>query len=79
MDAKTRAKAKRAAEIAGELYRLLDDLRKNLSNREDFAGYILVNDVHEYVYGRRSQGEDVMSKLQAVASMGEKEKNDVRK
>ena len=74
----TRVKARRASEIAGELYRLLDDLRKELASRGDFAGYYLANDIHDYVFGRKST-EDVLGKLQAIATMGEKEKQDVRK
>jgi hypothetical protein len=71
MDAKTRDKAKRAAEIAGELYRLLDQLQKELPASRDFAGYLLVTDVKEAVFGRKST-EDVLGKLSAVATMGEK-------
>jgi hypothetical protein len=75
MDAKTRAKAKRAAVIAGELYNLLDELMRELSSAPDFAGYILARDVQEYVFGRKST-EDVLGKLQAISTMGEKQKND---
>lgn len=71
MDAKTRAKAQRASQIASELYKLLDDLQNELSNREDFAGYLLVTDVKNVVFGRKST-EDVLGKLSAVATMGEK-------
>jgi len=78
MDDKTRAKADRASEIAGELYRLLDDLKKELSNERDFAGYYLVTDVHDYVFGRKS-AEDVLGKLHAVATMGKRSDEDVRK
>jgi hypothetical protein len=78
MNAETRAKAARAATIASELYNLLDELQRELSSAPDFAGYILARDVQDYVFGRKST-EDVLGKLQAIASMGEKEKQDVRK
>jgi hypothetical protein len=69
MKAKTRNTAKRASTAAGELRRLLDDLSKELSeSRGDYAGYVLVNDVKEAIFGRNS---DVLTKLSAVASMGE--------
>jgi hypothetical protein len=67
----TRVKARRASEIAGELYRLLDDLRKELGVREDFAGYLLVTNLHDRIFGRKSDGLDVLSSLIAVSQMGE--------
>lgn len=71
MTEQTRAKAQRASEIAGELYRLLGELQSELSgsDRGDFAGYLLVTDVRERVFGRKSE-EDVLAKLHAVATMG---------
>lgn len=71
MRPETRVKARRASEIAGELYRLLDDLAKELSNREDFAGYLLVRNLFDRVFGRKSDGLDVLSSLIAVSQMGE--------
>ena len=71
MRPETRVKARRAFEIAGELYRLLDELSRELSNREDFAGYLLVRNIHDHVYGRNSSGVDVLSSLIAVSQMGE--------
>jgi hypothetical protein len=71
MRPETRVKARRASEIAGELYRLLDDLRKELTNREDFAGYLLANNLHERIFGRKSDGLDVLSSLISISQMGE--------
>lgn len=71
MRPETRVKARRASEIAGELYRLLDDLRKELGVREDFAGYLLVTNLHDRIFGRKSDGLDVLSSLIAVSQMGE--------
>jgi hypothetical protein len=71
MRPETRIKARRASEIAGELYRLLDDLQKELGVREDFAGYLLVTNLHDRIFGRKSDGLDVLSSLIAVSQMGE--------
>jgi hypothetical protein len=65
----TRAKAKVAFEKLAEVYSLLDELKKELSNREDFAGYLMVNDVQEAF-----RSAEALIRLQAVATMGEKEK-----
>ena len=74
MNASTRAKAKEAYQHASELYRLLDELARELSVREDFAGYHLVTDIKDNVFGRKS-ATDVLGKLGAVATMGEKQPN----
>jgi hypothetical protein len=72
MNAKTRAKAKAAYGHASDLYKLLGELARELSSAEDFAGYFLVTDVKDSVFGRKST-EDVLGKLGAVSRMGEKE------
>jgi hypothetical protein len=70
MNAETRAKARRASEAATELYRLLEELGGELTKREDFAGYLHLQEVRDHVFGRNAI--DVLSKLNAVATMGEK-------
>jgi hypothetical protein len=69
MDAKTRAKAKRAETIVFELYELLGELERELSVKGDFAGYLLVHDVKEQVFLKT----DATTKLHAVATMGLKD------
>jgi hypothetical protein len=65
----TRVKAKAAFTKLTEVYSLLEELTSELSNREDFAGYLMVQDVREAF-----RSADALIRLNAVTTMGEKEK-----
>jgi len=53
------------------VYELLNQLMQELGNREDFAGYLLVQDARKELFGK---GE-ALTKLGAVSTMGLKEKS----
>jgi len=76
--AATRKKAKEAYSKLAEVYHLLDDLMKELSSREDFAGYLLAQDARQMIFGS-GVGTDALTKLGAIASLGERSKGEKEK
>jgi hypothetical protein len=67
MKPETRAKAKAAFTKLAEVYSLMDELTNELANSEDFAGYLMVQDVREGL-----NSANALTRLGAVSTMGEK-------